>query len=205
MTSDRSSTSIILIDFENVQPRDIAPLRDRPYQIKVFFGANQTKTTIDLAAALQPLGASAEWIRISGTGPNALDFHIAYYIGRLSAENPTSVFYIVSKDKGFDPLIEHLQSKHITCRRLQTLSSIPAAPSTSRASVAGIIQKRVEQLLSPKVSKPRRRNRLEAQIKQHLGRDGTDANVAATLEALQDKGVRILSDGKVEWPAASAA
>ena len=76
-------TSIILIDFENVQPKDLTSLRGRPFKTKVFCGANQTKIPFDLAAELQPLGPDAEYIRIQGTGPNALDFHIAYYIGRL--------------------------------------------------------------------------------------------------------------------------
>ena len=66
-------TSIILIDFENVQPKDLAQLRGRPFKTKVFCGANQTKVPFDLAAELQPLGLDAEYIRIQGTGPNALD------------------------------------------------------------------------------------------------------------------------------------
>jgi len=80
-------TSIILIDFENVQPKDLTSLRGRPFKTKVFCGANQTKIPFALAAELQPLGPDAEYIRIQGTGRNALDFHIAYYIGRLAAES----------------------------------------------------------------------------------------------------------------------
>ena len=122
-------TNIILIDFENVQPKDLAQLRGRPFKTKVFCGANQTKVPFDLAAELQPLGPDAEYIRIQGTGPNALDFHIAYYIGRLSAELPGATFHIVSKDKGFDPLIKHLKTQDITCNRLSSLSDIPGLAS----------------------------------------------------------------------------
>jgi hypothetical protein len=104
-------TNVILIDFENVQPKDLAQLRGRPFKTKVFCGANQTKVPFDLAAELQPLGPDAEYIKIQGTGPNALDFHIAYYIGRLSTEIPGATFHIVSKDKGFDPLIKHLKTQ----------------------------------------------------------------------------------------------
>jgi hypothetical protein len=52
---------------------------------------------LDLAAELQPLGPDAEYIRIQGTGRNALDFHIAYYIGCLSAASPGSTIYIVCR------------------------------------------------------------------------------------------------------------
>jgi len=85
-------TNIILIDFENVQPKDLTPLRGRPCKIKVFCGANQTKIPTSLVTALLPIGPDAELVLIQGSGKNALDFHIAYYIGRLSTESPGAVF-----------------------------------------------------------------------------------------------------------------
>ena len=45
----------------------------------VFIGANQTKVTIEFASLLQQLGTRAQYLRISGNGRNALDFHIAFY------------------------------------------------------------------------------------------------------------------------------
>jgi hypothetical protein len=42
-------------------------------------GANQSKVLFEIAATLQTLSQSAQYVKISGTGPNALDFHIAYY------------------------------------------------------------------------------------------------------------------------------
>src|SRR5262245_32505198 len=101
--------NIILIDFENVQPKDLTPLGGCPCKIKVFCGANQTKIPTGLAAALLSIGADAELVLIQGSGCNALDFHIAYYIGRLSTESPGATFYVISKDTGFDPLIKHLK------------------------------------------------------------------------------------------------
>jgi len=52
-------------------------------------------------------------VRLTATGKNALDFTLAYYVGRAVAADPTGFFHIVSKDTGYDPLIEHLRSKHI--------------------------------------------------------------------------------------------
>ena len=79
-------TNFVLIDFENVQPASLAPLERDGFKVFVFVGANQTKVSVDVAAALQRLGTNAEYIRISGNGKNALDFHIAYYIGKLAAQ-----------------------------------------------------------------------------------------------------------------------
>ena len=44
---------------------------------------------------MQALEDSAKYIKIAGSGKNALDFHIAYYIGEL-AENEPEAFFILS-------------------------------------------------------------------------------------------------------------
>ena len=78
----------ILIDYENVQPKALDLLNQEPFQVLVFVGANQTKISLETAVALQRFGARARYIQISGNGSNSLDFHIAFYIGQLSARNP---------------------------------------------------------------------------------------------------------------------
>ena len=197
----RVKTNIILIDFENVQPQDLTPLRGRPCKIKVFCGANQTKIPTGLVAALLPIGPDAELVLIQGSGRNALDFHIAYYIGRLSTEAPGGTFYIVTKDTGFDPLIKHLKTKDIACHRVPSLSDIPGLPSPSSASSSGRAQKVADHLLSRKDSRPRRRKTLQAFIKAQLGAPATDKEVSAVIERLTEGGMSILPDDRVTWPA----
>jgi hypothetical protein len=63
---------------------------------------------VALARALQAFGQDAEYVQMEGSGHNALDFHIAYYLGRLVVEYPEARFQIVSKDAGFDPMVAHL-------------------------------------------------------------------------------------------------
>jgi len=114
----------VLIDFENVQPQNLGALSGRTVRIKVFLGSNQAKIPVAIAQAMQTFGPDAEYIQIEGSGSNALDFHIAYYIGRLVAEYPGASFHIVSRDTGFDPLIRHLKAKGISCHRTKALSEI---------------------------------------------------------------------------------
>jgi len=82
-----ASPTFVLVDFENVQPKDVASLSGGPYKIKVFLGTHQAKVPLAMVRALQAFGAHAEYIQITGNGKNAVDFHIAYYIGRLHHEN----------------------------------------------------------------------------------------------------------------------
>jgi hypothetical protein len=193
-------TNVILIDFENVQPKDLAQLRGRPFKTKVFCGANQTKVPLDLAAELQTLGPDAEYIRIQGTGPNALDFHIAYYIGRLSTELPGATFHIVSKDKGFDPLIKHLKTQNISCTRIASLGHVPAPSAPTLPTPPDRIQKVVDGLLKRKDSKPANLKKLTAFIKAQLNKEGTDEAVSQVIKRLTDAGMKILQDNKVTYP-----
>src|SRR5215211_2773508 len=85
-------TNYVLIDYENVQPDDIAALQHEHVRVIVFVGPHQTKIAFETAAALQRMGANAEYIRLAGSGPNALDFHIAYHLGQLAAKEPTAFF-----------------------------------------------------------------------------------------------------------------
>ena len=120
-------TNYILIDFENVQPKDLSVFDAEQFKIIVFVGASQKKLPIELAKALQPFGSKAEYIQITGSGSNALDFHIAFYIGWLVKQDSSAHFYIISKDKGFDPLIRHLKARGIPVSRLLGISNRPLA------------------------------------------------------------------------------
>ncbi|WP_053062554.1 PIN domain-containing protein [Photobacterium aquae] len=120
----------IFIDFENLQPKDITLLKNyKNVFVNILVGALQNKISFDFVASVQEL--NAKYIKINSTGKNALDFHIAYYIGLL--EDINIEFSIVSNDKGFDPLIEHIKDKGIQINRV---GSIQEALKYERAIVS---------------------------------------------------------------------
>ncbi len=116
-TTDGARLHYILIDYENVQPADLAGLDAESAQVFVFTGAQQ-KIDIALVEAVQALGERGRFVRITGNGPNALDFHIAYYLGQWMVHDPQGTYLIVSRDTGFDPLITHLNSGGVRVKRL---------------------------------------------------------------------------------------
>lgn len=154
----------VLIDFENVQPRNLELLSKHPFKIYLFVGANQTKVSFDLASTMQALGNDAKYIKISGNGPNALDFHIAYYIGEFATEDPEACFHIISKDKGFDPLIAHLKTRNIKVQRSNDLAEIPILRVASSTSTAEKISTIVDNLVSRGQSRPRKVKTLQNTI-----------------------------------------
>lgn len=108
----------ILVDFENLQPPDMGLLSGEQYQLRIFRGPHQNKLDFDIAESLQPHGDRVKYIQSDRHGKNALDFHIAFYMGRLlqeleangSAASRNTRFVVISKDGGFDALMSHVQS-----------------------------------------------------------------------------------------------
>lgn len=146
-------TTYILIDYENVQPSIVAALAQEHTKLIMFVGANQTKISFEVAEAIQRLGDRAQYVKICSSGTNALDFHIAYYMGQLVAHEPGASFQIISRDTGFDPLIAHLKSKKVHVQRLQEVAEAPAVKVSKAPQVGAIKAEKAPEMAAVKVAK----------------------------------------------------
>jgi hypothetical protein len=196
--------NVVLIDFESVQPDSIDALNHEHFQVLVFCGANQARVSIEIAATLQKLGARAQYIKISGTGPNALDFHIAYYIGKLAAQEPGSFFHIVSRDKGFDPLIKHLKAQKILSARSESISEIPIVKNSVKKHPAERAKAFIAKLKEPKVTRPRTDKTMSSAIKAHFQPGIEEAEVAQVLKAMVATGFISIEAGKIIYAESAA-
>jgi len=195
--------NIVLIDFENVQPLALDALAQPHFRVLVFVGANQTKVPFDTAAAVQKLGAQAEYVKIAGNGPNALDFHIAYYIGALSATDPNACFHIVSKDAGFDPLIQHLKTRKVRAGRVTEIADIPAVKAAQSKTPEERMQIVLDRLAQPNAPKPRTVKTLSNSIASYLQKQATEEEIAALVQALVASGAISMVGTKVNYALAT--
>jgi len=163
----------------------------------VFVGASQAKVPLDFADSLQRLGGKAEYIRIVGNGPNALDFHIAYYIGRLAVEDPSAYFHIMSKDTGFDPLIAHLRTQKIFAQRAKSIDEIPLVKSANSKSLTDRIDVVLSRLKNLKAAKPRRVKTLASTVASLFQMQPGEHEVAEILEELERRGTITVCENKV--------
>ena len=150
------TSQFILIDYENVQPRNLEILARYPFRVIVFFGMNQTRVSRDFLKASLLIKNGVEIVEMSGNGKNALDFHIAYYVGELAAKEPKAQFHIISRDTGFDPLIKHLKSKGVVVRREVDLAEIPVLRIKETTSHEEKINAIVKNLAARGQSRPRK-------------------------------------------------
>ncbi|HEU4652879.1 MAG TPA: PIN domain-containing protein [Steroidobacteraceae bacterium] len=111
---------ILFVDYEN---RDLELNAVPPdVLVRFFFGASQKKVSTEFFRAARQLGEHFVDIDIEGQTKNALDFHIAFYLGECLASNPNASCFILSGDTGFDPLVKHLGKRGFAVRRVSSIT-----------------------------------------------------------------------------------
>jgi len=199
MTDATAATNYVLIDLENVQPKNLEILRKHPFRIYVFVGANQAKLATKLAIAMQGLGSNGTYVEMSGNGRNALDFHIAFYIGELSAKDPEASFHIISRDKGFDPLVRHLTDRNWRVQRFGDLAEIPILRQSASISDEAKIQIAVKNLQGRGQSRPRKVKTLENTINALFTKKLEELELSSLIEELKKRRYISITEGKVSY------
>lgn len=175
------TNKLLLVDFENVQQVDLTRLGDN-YQVVIFVGSGQKSVPIDLVTNAQRLGDRVEWQRVEGNGSNALDFHIACHLGRVIEKSPNLHCIVLSKDKGFDPLLRHLNKTGLKCKRINSLLELEPKSATEEEPN----YKRVLELLSKseKKSRPRKRKTLSQHISSMFQKNIAQSDIDRIIDIL---------------------
>ncbi len=192
--NQKSEKTVLLVDYENVQNFDLSTVCSRKnVLVKIFVGQSQNKIPFDLVQIAQQMGKRVEWIKMDGSGSNALDFHIAFYLGVLSSNAAEkNDFLILSKDKGFDPLIQHINKQSQTnCNRIESLTDLAACFISADSSAVDLQEiDPIEKILCnlskiQKNKRPRTRKTLLQHIKSLLSpRKPRDEDVEQLIDDL---------------------
>jgi PIN domain-containing protein len=197
----------VFVDFENVHTIEPAMIGNTAVSFTLLMGPRQTKLDATLVEQLLEHYTSVQLVRLATAGKNALDFTLAYYVGRAVAADPTGFFHIVSRDKGYDPLVAHLRSKHIHVLRHNDFAalasssspavSIPPVPPPSIKlkappkpnALPHVLSEQATQVLMHlnKVSttRPRTQKKFISYLIAYRGHKITDADAMAIIEELR--------------------
>ena len=184
---------IVLIDYENVHAIDLKPLLNHDVLIKVFHGGKDKFTSDFTNMAIRFGKDKIELIQIVGEGKNALDFHIAYFIGKFANEIEDPAFHIISKDKGFKPLVDFLMKQEKkSCFLVSTISEISLLKSPITHVQKTALPKTIddwykivlEKLSVSKVPKPKKKKTLRNQIISYCHKAITEDDANAILQNL---------------------
>ena len=116
----------VFVDFENVHEIDPATFASKAINLTLLLGPTAKKLDIAIVEQFVAHATAVHFIRLETKGKNAVDFALAYYLGQAVLADPTGYFHIISKDKGYDPLIEHLRAKKRHVHRHDSFASLLA-------------------------------------------------------------------------------
>ena len=128
-----------------------------------------------------------------------MDFHIAYYLGRLSLEHPKDRFHIVSKDRRYDPLVKHLGTLGIDAARCAALADVPrpkADPAKRQVPSLNAVR---QALVDAHNTRPRQTVTLRDWIDTRFNKTLTDAAFRTLLDGLPRRGLVAVAADKVTY------
>ena len=109
--------TVIFIDLENVPKIDDLYLSSHT-KIYIMVGKGQEKLSLELLKEKYNKVESVELIKVNGVGNNALDFFIAFYLGKYYDDFKDAKIIIYTEDGGYEPLKKHLLEKNMNIIRL---------------------------------------------------------------------------------------
>jgi PIN domain len=219
--------TVLLVDYENVGHIDLTALPPG-VRVAVFFGKSQRRVPTALLKSVAQLGERFVYVDISGQGRNALDFHIAFYLGEYLTKSPTTRCVILSGDTGFDPLVQHLQERKLSVQRVGALTEAFARVAPTAAAAAAAAAPRLGPKAAPKTApkevpaanqveplslgmvvqwlsgtqknkRPRKRKGLVAHLRCHFGQKVAESEIESLVDRLISDRKLIVTNGAVTY------
>jgi PIN domain len=200
----------IYVDYENVQNIQLPLIAGKPVHVTLVLGSRQDSLPVDLAKAFISHPAQVRLVETKATGKNALDFVLACELGGMCAVQRDAEYHIISRDKGFDAVIEHLKAHKIKVTRRDHFADVPILesrsplPAKERPPTPPTLEERtrviIEKLTRQPSNRPAKRTTLFSTIHAHLGKELPESDIEAVVTRLVTaKKVTILNTGKVQY------
>ncbi len=199
-TESKPSVNYVFVDYENVHDVDLSLIGSKTVYLTLLLGARQTKLDAPLVEKLIAHASSVQLVRLNSSGKNALDFALAYYVGRAVQADPNAWFHIISKDTGFDPLIEHLKSRHIRAYRHTDYATLTfsTAPKPPAPGPDALVLQVLEHLQKHTNNRPKRKKTLASHLAPLCKKSATE--VDTLIEKLRQAGhLKIGDQGAVTY------
>jgi hypothetical protein len=188
----------VFVDYENVHEVDLALIGAKSVNLTLMLGPRQTKLDTPLVEKLLEHAATVQIVRLASSAKNALDFALAYYLGRAVLADPTGHFHIVSGDTGFDPLIEHLRSRHIHAERHDDFAPlttpapasapVPSPTKPQSAPPEDLLAQAIAHLRKNVTSRPKRKKTLVSHLRARFDKTATDDAMLDLINRLRHAG-----------------
>ena len=199
----------IYVDYENVQNIRLPLITGKPVTVTLVLGCQQNTLPVELTTRLLEHASQVRLVKTKASGKNALDFVLACELGGQCARDRDASYHIISQDKGFDAIVEHLRSFKLRVARYETFAAVPvlglvsAVPPVPRF-VPEAVDERValilDKLRRQATSRPAKRKTLVSSIGAYFGRQLPEPEIEAVVERLAaEKRLTISAQGAVTY------
>ncbi len=113
-----------LVDYENVHADGLKGVNElkESERVIIFYSENADTMTFSLHKSLNESSADINFIKIEAGTKNALDFQLVSYLGYMIAQNSKDIFYIVTKDNGYQAVVKFWAKKNCKITLIADLS-----------------------------------------------------------------------------------
>jgi len=198
----------VFVDLENVKTVDASVVLGRNLTFHLFFGPHNKKLDVVVVEALLENAQAVKLIRSPKPGKNALDFVLAYHLGQAVQGDPKGYYHIVSKDTGFDSLVELLKSKQVKVKRHDDWSELnfnspPKPAPEAKAPEVKELSKEADKLwgdLKKNATRPKSEKGLLGRAKTIMGKDSSEEwNKQVVQELVKANRISIGEKGAVTY------
>ena len=115
--------ALYLVDYENTGVRGIAGIENLKSmdRLIILYGPKTGSVPFEDMVKMTSSPAAVEFIRTTKTAKNYLDFQLTTYLGYLIAQKSAEQYYIISRDSGFDAVLDFWQEKGCRIERFVNL------------------------------------------------------------------------------------
>lgn len=189
----------IFLDFENVHEIDLSIFDGKTVHFTLLVGVQKKNLDCSVVEGLIQNSAAVNLVKLERNGKNALDFALAYYVGRAAVTDPTAYFHIISKDKGYDAMIEHMRERSLQIRRHDGFAELKKCwkkiAEKEMNAHHGLVPRALEMLSK---NKPKNKVKLMKRLQNHFNE--SEAVIARLIGKLEQDGwLKIGENEKVEY------
>jgi hypothetical protein len=198
VSDSKLPVNYVFVDYENMHEVDLALIGRKTVHLTLLLGAQQTRLDSTLVEKLVAHAGSVRLVRMNASGRNALDFALAFYVGKAAQIDPTAYFHIVSKDTDFDPLVDHLKSQHIRAQRYGDYVSLTftSPPKILNETPEELFARVIAQLRNS-TNRPTRRKKLENYLATICRRTKSPTEIHELIDKLCKRGNLAIGQNEV--------
>jgi len=149
------------VDYENTGSLEAIDL-SKYQRVFVFLGPRNTKLKLGEVSSVD--FCMLEIISLNTMGPNNLDFHLAFHLGRFHESADEAIeFHIVTNDSGFNGLVNHVRGLGRKCKRVPTKQVEKPKSAPQLSTCAALVVERLAPMDGRK--RPRKKAKLVNWIK----------------------------------------